>query len=130
MPPKFHKTKEFLELNKKWQEKLKKSGFEDIEDGKEELLVSSAIFKKKKFLKTYKIKEEYYYMATHFLNEYRFDSNIDRVVWTYHVEAISARDISKLLKKLKLGNIEKSSVSTIIVKLRRAMYLECKGYTT
>lgn len=130
MSQKFNKTESFKALNEEWKQKLKDSGFEDAESDSGNLIRTSSEFTKKKFLKNYEAKKEYYYMATHFLNDYRFDTKIDKVVWTYHVEGLGKREISQLLKSLKLADIGPTSVYNILKTLKRAMYITYKGYST
>lgn len=121
MSQKFNKTKEFKALNDKWQKKLKKSGFEDIEDEKGNIDRGSWDFRTKKVLYSYQTKVEYYYKATQFLNDYNFETPLDRAVWTYHVEGIGRREIAKLLQKLKMSTLEHASIGFIIVRLNKEM---------
>ncbi len=68
-------------------------------------------------------KVSYYTMAEYFLNDYKFDSNINRVMWEYHANGLSYREIAKLLKELKLTKkISYVTVAHVIKKLRNSMY--------
>jgi hypothetical protein len=100
------KTKEFQDLQKVWNRKLEKSGFQDIER-------SDRVGKASGRLKTdalknitqsytaeqFAVKEEYYRLAGQFLHDYKFKSDNDRTIWRMHSEGISVRDIIRALKK-------------------------------
>lgn len=121
MSQKFNKTKKFKDLQEKWRKKLKKSGFNDIEDENENIDRGSWDFRTKKVLDSYQTKKDYYYRATQFLNEYNFDTQLDKIIWEYHVEAIGVRGIAKILNKLKLSKFRHVSVFNIITRLNREM---------
>lgn len=122
MPP--TKKVSLAELKDKWYKKLAKSGFEDIEDKDHNL---------KKFHKNFfssvpkelrTAKASYYQMAENFLGDYRFTDNIEKVIWDYHSNGISVREISMLLKKAKVRSFipKKSAIWLIIKRLRSSMY--------
>lgn len=121
MSQKFHKTKTFLELDKEWKKKLKDSGFNDIEDESENIDRGSWDFRTTKVMNSFNTKSEYYYRATQFLNDYNFDTALDKTVWMYHAEAIGVRDISKLLIKLKICKLRHVSIFNIVTRLNREM---------
>lgn len=116
-------NKDLKKLQKTWYEKLKKSGFDDIERNEEDLKVgSSSIFLKHKYTRDlWEAKAEYYRLAEHFLNEYRFATTLERVIWEYHTNAISTRNIAEILKRAKIKELSKSRIHTIIQTLARAM---------
>jgi hypothetical protein len=116
-----HKDKNFQKLQQKWYAKLEKSGFKDIEQDEDNLKRWSSDFTTKKFLDTYEAKADYYYMATQFLNDYKFETQIERVIWEYHAEGISNRNVAKLLKKVKIS-MSHSSVLIIVSRLKKIMY--------
>jgi len=93
-------------LTKLWYAKLKKSGFNDIENDKGQLKDWSSRVQRKNehenLLDSWPGKIAYYDMATTFLNEHSFENNLDKVIWEYHTNGISYRDIVKLLKKVKI----------------------------
>lgn len=122
MSQKFYKTKAFEKENKKWQRKLLKDGFNDIEQDEHNLRVWSSQFSRKKSLDTYKAKEEYYYMCTQFLNDHIFLTNLDRIIWEYHAEAISARNIAKLLAKVRI-KMYHEQVWRVVKRLETIMYV-------
>lgn len=94
------KTKEFLALKKKWDKKLKSSGFEDIEQDDGNLKLWSSHFFKVRFNETlFGAKEEYYRLAGQFLHEKVFKDHKTKLIWQLHSEGISIRDIVIALKK-------------------------------
>lgn len=128
MPSQYKKQPTELELAKAiWYKKLEESGFVDIEQDEDNLKSWSAKFATKKSQELWKAKESYYHMATHFLNDYKFETPIEKIIWEYHAEAISVQDISRILRKLryrKLGQrskIDHNSVWAVISKLEKIM---------
>ena len=97
-------SKEFLKLQKKWYEKLKKSGFEDAETGPYLKQYSSRLFEtnQHKMINNnntelyYATKEQYYRIAGHFLHEHVFQDPIHKTIWQEHSEGLSVREIGKL----------------------------------
>lgn len=113
---------EYDKLRAVWYKKLEKEGFQDIETDEHNLKSWSAKFASRKSQELWQAKEAYYYMATNFLNEYAFDSALEKTIWEYHTEAISIRDIVKLLrKKTKVMIINRSSIWTTINRLETTM---------
>jgi hypothetical protein len=122
----------YEKLKEKWYAKLKKEGFEDIESDENNLKVyASTLFNKHKSAIQnggWQAKASYYSMAERFLNEYVFDTNLDKVIWEYHTNAISVRNIVHLLKKVKVA-MKKDTVWNTVKRLEIEMkkaYLE--GY--
>ncbi len=111
---------EYKKLRKVWYKKLAKSGFEDIESDDSNLKVWSSKFTHEKTVTSYKAKEEYYYMANSFLNSYSFETSLEKTIWTYHAEAISIRNIVKLLKKVKIKT-NRQTVFLILKNLKNEM---------
>lgn len=66
-------------------------------------------------------KVEYYGLATRFLNEYEFKSNIDHVIWEYHVNGISIRSITKLLNEAQVTAMRKTQIGEKLKKLKDTM---------
>lgn len=109
---------------KKWYAKLKKSGFEDIERHENARFVlksSSDKFTTPEAIRDYYAKSEYYSMARKFLHDYKFASKLERIIWEYHTEAISVRDIALLLKNVKVMRANKDNVSEIVIRLASEM---------
>lgn len=112
---------EYDKLRAYWYEVLKQQGFDDIEADDENLKVWSSKFTRKKSLDTMQAKEEYYRMATNFLREYKFKSRLERIIWEYHTNAISVRDIAKLLNDAKVSELKKDAIWTIVNRLETLM---------
>lgn len=99
---KFYETAEFKKQNSKWQDKLKNSGFEDLEDINGEL----RIFVAKRFAGTRKISfdraaddERYFTLAREFLHKKEFKSKLQKFIWEQHSEGFSERNIEETLRK-------------------------------
>lgn len=112
---------DFKKLKAKWYKKLKKEGFTDIEDEYGNLNTYSSHFSEKVVVQRFKDREPYYYMATNFLNDYKFANRIEKIVWEYHTEGIGIRDIATLLKKARVATIKRDSIWKIITRLSAAM---------
>jgi len=103
------KLTEFRELQRKWDEKLAKSGFVDIER-KDRVGASSRMLKTaalKNIVDQYtpeqfEIKQEYYRLAGQFLHDHKFKSGKDREIWRLHSEGVSIRNIIRHLKRRRM----------------------------
>lgn len=109
-------------LKKIWYKKLKDSGFQDIEDinSPRELLKTwhSNYFMRKYTPDEFEAKASYYRRCSHFLYDYSFDSDRERLVWELHSEGLSFRDIAKRLWRYRLN---KDSVNKMVSKLIEIM---------
>lgn len=114
------------ELKVVWYAKLKKSGFQDIETDRGVLKTWSSRFASKKVQRDYDAKMTYHYMAAQFLNNYKFASRFERIVWEYHSEAISADDIAEVIFKLKITKLKKASLHTTIIRIIKRLRHEMK----
>lgn len=114
-------SNEFKKLKAKWYKKLEKSGFEDAESDEFNLKVSAKEILRKKVQATRQSKEDYYYMAGCFLNEYEFPDEITRIIWEYHTNGLSKYSIAAILNKSKVTKTNETSVYFIIVDLRTKM---------
>jgi len=109
------------QLTKTWYKKLADSGFVDIEyPGGEMRRTIPASIEDKDPLLIQSI-QEYYSLSSKFLNDYNFPNEIERIIWTYHTEGISVRDISMLLKKAKVLKKNKNIIWDIVRKLEAEM---------
>lgn len=113
------KPQDYKTLKDLWYKKLAKTGFYDIEwdeyDFKD--VTPSVRFSRPIVIRNWHAKSEYYSMAGRFLHEYKFASNLEKAIWDYHSNGISARNIVKLLKKVKVIKPNKDNISTIIKRL-------------
>ena len=122
-------AKQLKQLQAKWYARLKKEGFEDIEQD-ENLLKnwSSSRLRKSRnsnneieqTLLYNESKQSYYRLAGFFVNDYAFESELDHMVWSYHAEGKSLRQMSKLLKA-QGNDISYTRAKEIIHKLRAIM---------
>lgn len=102
-----YKSKEFKELQAQWYQKLKESGFEDIENtDKGCLKMWSSTFQHEKTIhssQAFHAKQAYFYEATHssqqFLDCPLFFDPIDQRAWRYHCDGLSLREISLKLNQ-------------------------------
>lgn len=110
------KSKEFRNLQKDWYKKLANTGFEDIEDTSSQ----------NEFLKSWSSEinetgQEYYYMAEHFLSEYSFQDDDEKLIWEMHTNGKSERDIAIAFKRRRKRGLKKSNIHCIIDRLRKMM---------
>ena len=92
-------TEEFKKLQDKWYAKLKKQGFEDKENARGELKVYDRYLygtRTEENDDTWtSAKSEYYRLAEHFLNEFKFKDSTEKFIWSRHSEGDSVRTITK-----------------------------------
>lgn len=114
-----------------WYKKLKDSGFYDIERDENTLKeYSFLVFSPRRALLQnggWQAKAAYYSMAERFLQEYPFNVETrqgrrERIVWEYHSNAISIRDIVKVLTGLRWRGITRTYVWGIVKSLRNKMF--------
>jgi hypothetical protein len=102
-----------------WYAKLKKEGFDDIEYGDwMRNGVSKSLLRSPEVVRS--ATQEYYYAANHFLHNYKFANRRDQVVWEYHTNGVSVRNISKLLKKVRI-TISSAHIWRTIKRLQHVM---------
>lgn len=125
-----NKPLDYASEKKVWYAKLAKSGFVDVEydeynlkrnsgylneDGREGVNLEKRRLKLEQTL-------EYYSMCRRFLWDFNFQSKIEKVIWEYHSESISCRNIAKILKEVKTKRgYSKSTVHLIVQRLEREM---------
>jgi hypothetical protein len=120
-------SKAFKELQSKWYGKLKKSGFDDIEQDEEHLKIWHSHFFLSRYDATkYEAKEEYYRMAGHFLNDYKFKTKVEKLIWQYHCDGISLREITDRLKE-KGHRAHKNGVHKTVQGLTELMVQSCRS---
>lgn len=115
-------------LKKVWYQKLKESGFEDIEDvhSPREYLKTwhSHYFENRYTPETFASKAEYYQRAARFLYEYHFEwfegstlvNHYEREIWRMHSEGMSFREIANNLIMRGIST-NKDKVNKVVVKL-------------
>lgn len=104
-----------------WYAKLKTEGFVDIEhlDGSLNIGIPRSIMYQDPDLRH--LTEAYYCMAYHFLNNYEFDNELEKVMWEYHTNGLGVRNIAKALKKAEIISTNRNKVWKIIKKLEDKM---------
>lgn len=124
------KKQTLAELKQVWYQKLADSGFEDIEDKKNNLeswTVSRFLTERnngKDLLEVQQYnssKEAYYRIAGHFLHDHKFESHKEKLIWGYHCEGISYREIVNILSSLGVKE-NKSRVNKVVEKLQKLMF--------
>lgn len=112
---------ELEQLQQFWYKKLEDEGFEDIEQTDGKLKSWSSRFAHSRIQELREEKEPYYYMCNQFLNEYKFDSRFEQIIWEYHSNALSSREIAKIFDKAKVYKTNRQTVWLIIKRLEKAM---------
>jgi hypothetical protein len=113
---------EFEKLQAFWDKKLRDSGFKDIESRDDRLHTWSTKLFSYHQSGAWEAKQAYYQMAENFLQEYKFDTNREKIIWEYHSTGISCRDIAKIFRKAKIKGLSKSMIFLVIKKLKMSMY--------
>lgn len=117
------KKSEFDKLQAKWDAKLKKFGFHDIESratGRlENNTTSGGVIDKRRV--TWESQAEYYALARYFLNDYDFKDNVERIIWEYHTEGISIRDITDILNKVRKKKVSRKPIWETVHRLENEM---------
>lgn len=95
-------SKEFKKLQETWDNKLKRSGFQDIEQRDGHLKTWSTQFVLDHSDSQIEAKQEYYRAAGHFLHEYKFTHPAERRIWELHCAGISKVATVAILESEKL----------------------------
>ena len=112
-----------------WYARLKKSGFNDIEQDDENLKAWSCKIVGYQPGVVVNQKETYYYLAAQYLNYHEFKAPVEKSIWMYHSEGLYPREIAETLTKLKV-KISKSKVWLIIRKHKARMLKNYKRRKT
>ncbi len=121
------KLSEYEKLKKVWYKKLADSGFVDIESNSDR--ISSTHVSRFSGLKKYgefsnewrASKEMYYRYATSFLNEYQFETELEKTIWEYHSNGMSSRQIALTLKNVGLFKYGRMAIWRRLQKLKKTM---------
>lgn len=121
---KFYRTKEFQQLQKEWAQKLKSSGFKDIEFDEDNLKQSSDYFKNQYSVQEFEAKKEYFEMAEQFYKEFDFrrvvktkeQMSFYKRVWYRHYQGMTAAKIAVNL------DVTYARVQACLNKLKRSMF--------
>lgn len=118
MSKKFYQTVDFKALNQEWKQKLKESGFQDIENCKNENAVSKQYFATDSSMT---FTEDYADHISHILSTYNFKKPQHRRIIELHAEGKSASKIRSQCivefaeKALSLSGVKKV-IKTILKK--------------
>lgn len=116
------KKTDYDRIKSVWYKKLKDEGFKDIEHDDNSINASSLSRSFKwKDPELRQIVQDYYAMAYHFLNEHAFTNELEKVMWEYHTNGLSIRNIVKLLNQVSSEKTNRIKVWKIIKKLEDTM---------
>jgi hypothetical protein len=90
-------SSDFKKLQKTWYKKLAKSGFQDIEEDEVNLYKYSNLDSVSYLLPA---NETYYRLAGHFLHDYKFKDIHEKMIWKYHSEGFTYRELPEKVKKV------------------------------
>lgn len=118
---KMKKTLQQLQLE--WYKKLKDSGFDDIEASETKLRDWSYRFVRRT-INTNDDLAEYYRLAEFFVQDYKFETELERVIWEYHANGLNYPEILKIMQALPFSKKWKSflPIRRVIYKLRKKMF--------
>lgn len=114
-------SKDLKKLQKLWYDKLKKEGFDDIEQDENYLKRwDSHWFNSQYSPEYFQNKAEYYRAAGKFLYEHQFKSELERQIWAKHAEGLTIRDIVTVLRKARF-KLYRRMVHETIQRLTKTM---------
>ena len=109
---------------------MKQSGFQDVENRDETLKFNSSFFATTSNATHNEIqmsaKQDYYRLASQFLNGHIFRNSIEEKIFALHSEGVSARNIVKILKKDKLW-FKEGDDRVYGSEVKKAYYRKAKG---
>lgn len=113
-----YNDKKFIALKRKWYQKLKKAGFDDIEvmakDGNlYDLLRYPLRFDPSSPERI--AQQKYFNLARSFIYDYKFKNKFEKKCWEFHAEGLPYRKIASILKK------DRNFVYNIILRIRKKM---------
>lgn len=116
------KKSDYEELRDVWYKKLADEGFEDIEQDEDTLKTWSNSLFQYHSEETRRAKRDYYELAELFMDNYKFENDLDKTIWAYHVNGLSYRKISSILTKAGMKNKGRGTVFNTLKKLKNKMY--------
>lgn len=128
----------YSELKKLWYQKLKESGFDDIEDpGGTHLKRWDSFYYQHHYTPLeFNSCQSYYYAAEHFLNSAAFknsiDGRIEKEIWTLHSQGRTLRSIALLIQSrfdvlLIKDRYNKDNIAAIIKRFQSQMWKALSG---
>lgn len=120
---------EYEKLRDKWYKKLAKEELKkpeeeryiDIEQDEDTLKGYASVLAYRHTHEEIQEKQRYHDMALAFLEQYKFETSRDRIIWEYHTNFLSVRDITESLKKVKIKT-NRNSVAQVIRRLKVKMF--------
>jgi hypothetical protein len=117
--------KELGKLKAHWYNKLKESGFKDIETrsgttGRKNQKEGLPNIEHRVPLQI-EIIDQYYSMASSFAHDHNFETELEKTIWIYHSEGLSVREIATTLIKAGIKQHKKDTVNKIIRNLEDLM---------
>ena len=124
METKFYLTEEFKELHLKWRDKLKDSGFDEIESGDSGRFLK--LWHSTYFFAVYSAEEvqessDYFRMASEFYWLYPFKNELQKEAWRLHAEGYSRRKIAQTMTR-QGHKISGDSIQIIVSSLKKIMH--------
>lgn len=107
-------------LKKEWYQKLKDSGFVDVEEANGRFTKGLPRLDKLTYGQ-YQYKVEFYNQCRNFLTFYPFETEIERFIWEQFTEGLSYRDISIKLESVFNVKKKKDTVGKIIKHFKQLM---------
>lgn len=111
-------TPEFKKLFKEWNEKLKESGFEEIENFNlpEPTLIDWHALRFKKIQgDEISLAGKYFELALNVLRTHEFETGTHRLIWELHCHGKSIREISGIVN---LNRFRRDMVHTFIIEMQ------------
>lgn len=105
-------------LQREWYQKLKDTGFQDIEvysGGEQNRYRTNSGWIEKMGAERFLIKRDYYILAGHFLHDHDFKSEGEKEIWSLHSDGKTIRSIAKALE------MRSCQVFLVIKRLRKKM---------
>lgn len=119
------KPQTLSELKTIWYKKLKDEGFEDAEPDEHSLKLYHQTIFRRKSVDTHhggwQAKAAYYQMADQFLVEHEFSSELEKIIWEYHANAVTVRGIADTLNKVRADKTNRQAVWRVVRRLETIM---------
>jgi hypothetical protein len=130
---KYYETAKFKSLNNKWQEKLKKDGFQEQEESMEVTDIhgvkkvgdrlknwASNLFRGRFNSTQYEAQVTYYRLAGQFLHDHNFDSRVEKEIWEQHAKGLSMPKIDTAV------GTNAGKAKRTVYKLQKVMFQKLK----
>ena len=113
------KEKDLRKLQKKWNDRLTKSGFKDIEraDGSLINFDSHRLREMNPDSNTMIARQRYYELARQFYHDHTFDTSLEKEVWRLHSEGMIYDDIVKATRR----KVSRSAAHRMVTELAKVM---------